>query len=66
MATLANGLFLLTERRLFSTWKDLRLSASAITVNEEQQEAILKVFAGEIQLMQLAAYCAPSEAKGVY
>ena len=44
MAPFAKALFLLTVKRLFSTWSALRRSSSAITVRAERQAAMACAF----------------------
>ena len=65
MATEAKALFLLTVSLLFSAWSARLRASSGTTVNAEQQAAMLKLFAGERQMMELSASSSDTEAKGV-
>ena len=66
MATEAKALFLLTVRRLFSACKDLLRVSSGTMVNAEQQAAMLKLLAGDRQVIELAESSSEIEANGVY
>ena len=65
IATLANALFLFTVSRLFSAWKAFLRVSSAMIVNDEQHDAMLKLLAGEMQLTLLRATSSERDANGV-